>query len=277
MLDPATYRTIRIERDGAIAILTLNRPEFGNSIDDTMHSELSRVFVDLRTDREIRVAVLTGAGDTFCVGGDSSPGRTFTTLTGLTPIEEGRTIIETLLDLNIPLIAAVNGDALGLGAVLAGLADVSFMTRSGRIGDRHVAGGVTAGNGAAALWPAIIGLNRAKFLLLGARLLESAEAERIGLVHRVVDDAVPAALELAAEWAALPPFAVQSTKAILNTHLRAAAGLALRYGLAMEEQAMAGPEFQAALAARRAGSAAAPAEASEPPAPDDPTTTRLPT
>lgn len=258
MLDTTTYHAIRIDREGPVAVLTLNRPEFGNSVDDTMHSELSRLFLDLRTDREIRAAVLTGAGDTFCTGGDSSPTRTFTTLTGLTPIEEGRTIIESLLDLDIPLVAAVNGDAFGLGAVLASLADVSFMVRSARIGDRHVAGGVTAGNGSAALWPAIVGLNRAKQLLLGARLLDAAEAERIGLVHRVVETgrALPAALELAAEWAALPPFAVQSTKAVLNTHLRAAAGLTLRYGLALEEQAMAGPEFQAALARRRAAAVA---------------------
>lgn len=266
MLDAATYRTIRIDRDGPVAVLTLNRPEFGNSVDDAMHSELSRVFVDLRSVRDVRAAVLTGAGDRFCTGGDASPTRTFSTLTGLTPIEEGRTIIETFLDLNIPLIAAVNGDAFGLGAVLASLADVSFLVRSGRIGDRHVAGGVTAGNGSAALWPAIIGLNRAKYLLLGAQVLDAADAERIGLVHRVVEDgqALPAALELAAKWAALPTFALQSTKAILNTHLRAAAGLALRYGLAMEEQAMAGPEFQAVLAARRAAAS-------------DPLTTRLPT
>lgn len=253
MLDQADYSRIRIERDGAVAILTLNRPEVGNAVDDAMHSELTTLFADVRRTKDVKVAVLTGAGDAFSRGGDSSPSRTFTTLTGLTPIEEARRTLETLLDLEQPLIAAVNGDALGLGAVLATIADVAFMARSARIGDRHVAGGVTAGNGTAALWPAIVGLNRAKYLLMNASVLDAAQAREIGLVHDVVDDgaALDAALALAHRWAELPPFALQSTKAVLNTHLRVAAEQTLRYGLALEEQAMNGPEFRAILAARR--------------------------
>jgi enoyl-CoA hydratase/carnithine racemase len=196
--------------------------------------------------------VLTGAGDAFCVGGDSSPTRTFTTLTGLTPIQEARLIVETLLDLDKPVIAAVNGDALGLGAILATLADVAFVAPSARIGDRHVLGGVTAGNGSAALWPVLVGLTRAKYLVLNGEVLTGEQAVEIGLAHEVVDDPLAAALALAARWAALPPFALQSTKSVLNTHLKEAAARALGYGLALEEQAMAGPEFAAVLAKRRA-------------------------
>ena len=253
MLRQEDYTRIRVEVDGHVATLTLDRPEHGNAVDDAMHSELTSVFVAAQRDPRVRAVVLTGAGGTFCRGGDSSPTRTFTTLTGLTPIQEARVIVETLLDLEKPVIAAVNGDALGLGAILATLADVAFVASSARIGDRHVLGGVTAGNGSAALWPVIVGLNRAKFLVLNCEVLTAAQAVEYGLAHEVVPDGgtLAAAVELAGRWAELPPFALQSTKSVLNVHLKAAASRALGYGLALEEQAMAGPEFAAVLAARR--------------------------
>ncbi|TDV57520.1 enoyl-CoA hydratase/carnithine racemase [Actinophytocola oryzae] len=238
--------------DGGVATLTLNRPEHGNAVDDAMHSELTSVFADVRRDDRIRTVVLTGAGESFCVGGDSSPSRTFTTLTGLTPIQEARLIVETLLDLDKPVIAAVGGDALGLGAILATLADVAFLAPSVRLGDRHVLGGVTAGNGSAALWPVLVGLSRAKYLVLNGEVLSAEQAVSVGLAHQVVDDPLAAAHALATRWADLPPFALQSTKSVLNVHLKQAASHALGYGLALEEQAMAGPEFAAVLAARRA-------------------------
>jgi enoyl-CoA hydratase len=246
---------IRADRDGEVLTLTLNRPDNGNAVDDDLHSELAQVFGLVRADRSVRVVVLTGAGEAFCVGGDSSPGRTFTTRTGLTPVQEARLIVETLLDLDQPLIAAVNGDALGLGAILATLADVAFVAASARIGDAHVRGGVTAGNGSAALWPAIVGLNRAKFLVLNGEILTAAQAVECGLLHRAVPDgaALQAAHDLAREWATLPPFALQSTKAVLNLHLKAAAATALHTGLAWEEQALNSAEFRDRLAARRRG------------------------
>ena len=257
MLRTTDLRRIRSEHDGGVLTLTLDRPEHGNSVDDELHSELAQVFAAVRAERAVRVVVLTGAGPAFCVGGDSSPTRTFTTHTGLTPIQEARLIVETLLDLEQPLIAAVNGDAFGLGAILASLADVAFVAESARIGDRHVLGGVTAGNGSAALWPAIVGLNRAKWLVLNGEVLSAAEAVGCGLLHRVVPDgtALDEATALARRWAELDPRAVQSTKSVLNLHLKAAAATALQTGLAWEEQILESPEYRARLAARRASEA----------------------
>jgi enoyl-CoA hydratase len=246
-------RRIRAERDGAVLTLTLDRPEHGNSVDDDLHSELAQVFTAVRADRSVHAVVLTGAGPAFCVGGDSSPTRTFTTRTGLTPVQEARLIVESLLDLDQPLIAAVNGDAFGLGAILASLADVAVVAESARIGDRHVRGGVTAGNGSAALWPVLVGLNRAKYLVLHGEVLSARQAVDIGLLHRVVPDgtALREAQALAADWATLEPAAVRSTKAVLNLHLKAAAATALTTGLAWEEQILESPEYRAKLAARR--------------------------
>ncbi|MFG1924735.1 enoyl-CoA hydratase/isomerase family protein [Cryptosporangium sp. NPDC048952] len=248
MLRQADYERIRLGFAGSVLTLTLDRPEHGNRVDDTMHSELTRIFTDVRAAPDVRAVVLTGAGDAFCLGGDAGPERTFTTLTGLTPIAEARMMIESLIDLDQPLICAVNGDALGLGAILATVADAAFMARSARLGDRHVAGGVTAGNGSAALWPLLIGVNRAKFLLLEAAVLTADEAVDVGLIHAASDDPLAEATALAERWAALPPYALQSTKAILNAHLRTALGI-LRLGLELEDRALAGPEFAAVRAA----------------------------
>jgi len=241
MLRAGDYETIAVEVTDGVAVLTLNRPEQRNSVDDRMHSELASIFTAVRRTSDVRAVVLTGAGDTFCAGGDSSPSRRFETFTGLTPIEEARAIVESIVDLDQPLVAAVNGDALGLGAILATFADTAFVARGARIGDAHVRGGVTAGNGSAVLWPLLIGLNRSKELLLGATILEAEEAARIGLVREAVEsnEVLPRALSVAQEWAAMPALALQTTKRILNVHLKTAVAQVLPFGLALEELTLA--------------------------------------
>jgi enoyl-CoA hydratase/carnithine racemase len=241
MLRASEYETIAVEITDGVATLTLNRPEHGNSVDDRMHSELATIFTDVRRTKDVHAVVLTGAGTSFCSGGDSSPTRKFETFTGLTPIDEARTIIETLIDLDQPLVAAVNGDARGLGAILATFADAAFIARTAQIGDAHVRGGVTAGNGSAALWPLLIGLNASKELLLGGRIIDAEEAVRLGLVREAVDEAevLPRAQALAAEWASLPTLALQTTKRALNVHLKTAVAQVLPFALALEEQTLA--------------------------------------
>jgi enoyl-CoA hydratase/carnithine racemase len=239
VLRPEDYQAIVITTRDGIAELTLNRPEADNRVDDRMHSELATVFGAIRRDKAIQAVVLTGAGDTFCAGGDGGPTRRFQTLTGLTAIEEGRAIVDGIVDLDQPLVAAVNGDAFGLGAVLATLADAAFAVPGARIGDRHVAGGVTAGNGSSAVWPLLVGINRAKQLLLGATVLDAAAAAQLGLITAVVDDARQAALSQARSWASLPAFAVQTTKRALNLHLRDAVAHVMPLALALEEQSLA--------------------------------------
>jgi enoyl-CoA hydratase/carnithine racemase len=230
---------IAVRHDDGLALVSLDRPECGNAVDDRMHSELTEVFRALRRDPAVQAVVLTGAGDAFCVGGDRSPERRFETFTGLTPIEEALEIVDTLLDLDRPVVAAVNGDALGLGAILASMADAAVAVRTARIGDQHVRGGVTAGNGSTAIWPLLIGVNRAKRLLLGGELLSAAEAADIGLVSEVVDaDALGRATALAREWAGLPAYAMRTTKRVLNAHLKLAVQQVMPFALALEEQSL---------------------------------------
>jgi enoyl-CoA hydratase/carnithine racemase len=233
------FSTIAVAARDGIATLTLNRPEFENRVDDKMHSELADVFTAVRRDKSILAVVLTGAGDTFCGGGDGGPDRKFETFTGLTAMEEGQAIVDGILSIDQPLVAAVNGDAIGLGAILATIADASFAAPGARIGDRHVAGGVTAGNGSAALWPLLVGLNKTKQLLFGAELLDAATAAEAGLITAVAEDPLAAALERAAAWAAMPAYALQTTKRALNQHLRTAVANVMPLALALEEQSLA--------------------------------------
>ncbi|MBO0676606.1 enoyl-CoA hydratase/isomerase family protein [Mycolicibacterium sp. S2-37] len=249
MLDPAAYRTIAITVSDGIAVLTLNRPDRANAVDDVMHSELSTVFARAQDDTRVRAVVLTGAGRAFSTGGDESPDREYRTATGRTPIDEARHIVTDLIALKKPLIAAVNGHAIGLGAVLATLADISYVAERAKIGDMHVHAALPAGNGAAVIWPLLVGINRAKYLLMAGELITAAEAERFGLVTRALpaEDVLPTAMAMAARLAALAPQAVQGTKGAINQLLALSSHAVLPLSLALEGAAMESDEFRAAM------------------------------
>jgi enoyl-CoA hydratase len=214
-----------------------------------MHSDLSTVFAAAHDDARVRAVVLTGAGRAFSAGGDESPDRQYTTSTGRTPIEEARHIVEDVIALSKPLIAAVNGHAIGLGALLATLADISFVSEKAKIGDLHVHAALPAGNGAAVIWPLLVGINRAKHLLMTGEILTAAEAERFGLVTRVLppEEVLPAAMEMARRLATLAPQAVQGTKIAINRLLAMASGAVLPVSLTLEAAAMDSDDFREAM------------------------------
>jgi enoyl-CoA hydratase/carnithine racemase len=249
MFESASYRTIDVTVSDGIGMLVLNRPDKLNAVDDVMHSELSTVFAAANDDARVRAVVLTGAGRAFSAGGDQSVDRSYATSTGRTPIEEARHIVEDIIAMPKPLIAAVNGHAIGLGALLATLADVSYMADGAKLGDTHVHAALPAGNGAAVIWPLLVGINRAKHLLMTGEVLTAAEAERFGLITRAVPsaDVLPSAMSTARRLADLPPQAVQGTKAAVNRLLAMAAGAVLPLSLALEAAAMEHDDFRAAL------------------------------
>ena len=252
MLDQANYETILIERrsDG-VTVLTLNRPERLNAVNGAMHSELAQVFIDLQRDGDTRAAVLTGAGRGFCAGGDFGGGSNMTPKSGMTMMQEARRIVDGLLDLEKPIVAAVNGPAVGLGATIALCCDVVIAARNARIGDPHVKMGITAGDGGAVIWPLLIGVNRAKELLMTGDLVSGDEAYRLGVVNHVVEDgeALPEALKLAGRLAAGAPFAVQSSKTAVNKLIKAVSNLVLPYSLAIEEVSMTKADHREAVSA----------------------------
>lgn len=252
-LDPADYRALRFERRGRVLRIAIEHPANAiNAVDDLLHGELTALFAALRREREARAIVLTGSRGFFSAGGDFA---WFPTLSDLTALErlrrDARQMIEDLLDVPVPIVAAVNGPAVGLGASIALLCDVILMAESASLADPHVKVGLVAGDGGAVIWPLALGPARAKQYLLTGDRLSAAEAERIGLVNRVVPDAAleGESLALAERLAAGAPLAVQYTKQAVNKLVKDALNTAFDASTALEIVTFQSEDHREALAA----------------------------
>ncbi len=232
------YTQLRIERQGAVLRVALNAPDKLNAIDFAMEGELLRLFQDLRRDTATAVVVLTGEGRAFSAGGDLQ--HNLRLLGDLPMIKQefdlARRFVNGLLDVEQPIIARIHGDAIGLGATLALLCDLTVMAEEARIGDPHVRVGLVAGDGGALAWPLLVGYARAKRYLLGGELLGAQEAQQIGLVTFCVPAAeIDATVD---RWARRfgegARNALQWTKATINLGLKAHAAQVLDAGLAYE-------------------------------------------
>ncbi|MGW6461256.1 enoyl-CoA hydratase/isomerase family protein [Streptomyces sp. NPDC055078] len=235
------YTALSFVREGGVLVVRLNRPEVFNAIDGHLHGELARVFTDIRDDDLTRAVVLTGEGDAFSAGGDLSQVTSGAGDRLDLTFAEARQIVLGLLEVRQPVIAAVNGSAMGLGATIAMLCDVVYAGESAVLGDPHVRVGIGAGDGSMVVWPWLVGIHRAKEYLMTGDRIAAAEAERIGLVNHVVpdDELLPAALRLAERLAGGSQRAIEGTKAVLNKILLDTAGLVLDSGLAMEKECFA--------------------------------------
>src|SRR3972149_6213237 len=163
MADYSRYETLLIEKDAeGIAVVTLNRPEKRNAVSNKMHDELEAIFADLANDDDIRCVVLTGAGSALCAGGDVGSTKTGESRpTGpRTPFFQVRRLIMNLLEVDQPIVAAVNGDGAGLGATIPLFCDVIVMAESARLADTHVRMGLVAGDGGVVIWPWLVGMAR---------------------------------------------------------------------------------------------------------------------
>jgi len=166
-------------------------------------------------------------------------------------MQEARRIVDTMLDLEKPIIAAVNGAAVGLGATIALFCDVVIAAKNARFGDTHVKMGITAGDGGAVIWPLLVGVNRAKELLMTGDLIDADKSYELGLVSRVTKEgeALSEAMKLARRLADGPPYAIQSTKISVNKLIKALSNLVLPVSLAMEEVSMTKDDHREAVAA----------------------------
>ncbi len=243
-IDFDAYQYIQFERRGQVLLMILNRPEKLNAVNGAMHTELVSAYRDVDRDEDSRVVVLTGAGRAFCAGGDVSAmsnARGSDVKRGeFTVHDEVRRLVDAILWVEKPIVAMVRGAASGLGATLALFSDVVIASEGARFSDKHVNVGLVAGDGGAAIWPALVGYARAKEALLTGRTYTGEEAERIGLVNHVVPDAELEAytMELAQTIAGLPGFAVRATKAAINRPLRRAVEDVLDASVAWERMSM---------------------------------------
>lgn len=240
---------VLIEGDGPVRILTMNRPEALNAFDGELHHALPGALHEVSDDPKVRAVVLTGAGRAFSAGGNIDDFTAFANDLELrrATLRLGRRLFEELINVHLPVIAAVNGPAVGLGCTIATACDAVIMSEQTFLADPHVTVALVAGDGGAVTWPLNIGLLRAKPYLLTGDRMPAEVAVSLGLATRAVppEQVLPEATAMAHRIAALPPQAVQDTKSVLNQHLRMAAVTVLGYGLAAESQSHDTPEYRA--------------------------------
>jgi enoyl-CoA hydratase len=244
-----------MERDGLVLRVTIDRPDDElNSVDHDLHRELTELFPALQQERSARVVLLTGRGRAFSAGGDF---RWFPQLQDPTAQEhlrlDAKQMIWDLLDVHLPIVCALNGHAVGLGASIALLSDVIFMAESATLADPHVKVGIVAGDGGTAAWPLAVGPARAKRYLLTGDPVTAVEAERLGLVNEVVPDELldETAMAFARRLAEGAPLAVQYTKLAVNKLVKEALNTSFDVATAYEMLTFRSADHQEALAALR--------------------------
>ncbi|MCZ4519465.1 enoyl-CoA hydratase/isomerase family protein [Rhodococcus ruber] len=225
--------------DGHVARLVLTRPDEMNPFDENMHSDFVNALSVISTMPNIRVILLTSTGRAFSAGGDVGMMREVASdrERARRMIDNGYRLFLTVLELRVPLVCAVQGPAMGLGANIAFAADALVAVKTARFADSHVLMGLVAGDGGAVVWPQVGGMMRAKWHLLTGQPITASDAYAAGMITEVVDtvpELEPAAEAIAQRLAGLPPLAVQGTKKAMNQILLGRAREALQVGLMYE-------------------------------------------
>ncbi|TCN53427.1 enoyl-CoA hydratase [Rhodococcus sp. SMB37] len=251
------YQYLIVDVVDRVATVTMNRPDKLNVANARLHTELSTIFDDLQRDADVDVVVLTGAGRAFSAGGDidwmqeavDDPESFEQT------VSEAKRIIFSLLDLEKPIIAKVNGHAVGLGATLALFCDVIFAAESAKIGDPHVSVGFVTGDGGAVIWPQLVGYARAKEYLLTGDLIPATVAADIGLInHAVPKEALDARVdEFASRLRNGATKAIRWSKISVNIGLKQLAHSMMDTSMAYESLSNRTADHAEAVAAFREG------------------------
>jgi enoyl-CoA hydratase len=251
--EPVVMDTIRTEREGDVLIVTIDHPTSDmNAVDEQLHHDLWLLFRELVAERDARAVVLTGAGRAFSAGGDMAWFPQLRAPDRLHALRrEGKQLIWNLLDVEIPVVAALNGPAVGLGASVALMCDVIVMAETASIVDPHVQVGLVAGDGGTAIWPLLVGPLAAKRHLLLGDPLGADEAVRLGVASEVcaVDDVLAVARRWANRLAAQPPLAVQATKLAVNAQIKQALLTSFDVAMALEMSCFHSDDHAEAVAA----------------------------
>jgi enoyl-CoA hydratase len=237
---------LTVTSDGPVRIVTLNRPEHLNAVNDALEHALIDVWRQMRMDSEARAVVITGAGRAFSAGGDiatiDANSRDFERR--YDAMRNARMMIQALVNFELPVIAAVNGPGVGLGASLPALCDIVFMAEDAYLSDAHVLVGLVAGDGTVFSWPLVMSLLLAKEYILTGDRISSAEAYRIGLANHVVprETVLADAVAFAHKISLLPPFAIRETKRALNLFLQRTVADVFPMALAAESESFVSPD-----------------------------------
>jgi enoyl-CoA hydratase len=246
------YKSLKFERRGMVLTVTMNNPPL-NAATAELHDELSCVFYDVARDPKAQVVVLTGAGSAFSAGGDIKAmeanlgnAEYHTALFSRAPF-----VVHGLLGLNKVVIARINGHAMGLGATLALLCDLTIAAETAKIADPHVLVALSAGDGGSFIWPQHIGFARARWFLLTGEAITAKEAVDIGLINKAVpaEELDEAVYELADRLAKGPTLALNATKRSINMLLKKQAEGLVEAQLGMEMWTIFSKDHAAAVRA----------------------------
>jgi enoyl-CoA hydratase len=214
-----SYETLLYSLADGVAEIRLNRPQRLNAVTQQLYDELNDALGRAEADREARVVLLTGEGRAFCVGADLKEHKAGRTAFDRRQYLQGEQIVcKRLMTLKRPVVAAVNGYALGAGAELAIASDFLLMAESAQIGLPEISIGNFLGGGVTLLLPRLVGLAKARELVFLGERIKGQEAVRIGLANRVFPDEgfLDAAREFAQRIATKAPFSMQLAKEQLN-------------------------------------------------------------
>lgn len=219
------YLNLQLQTNGVL-VVTFSNPEKLNAVTERGHSELVHIWPEVDADPEVRVVLLRGEGRAFSAGGDYDMIENIVSdpATHRRVLKETRELVRNIIECSKPIVSAINGPAVGAGLAAALLADVPVASRSARILDGHTTIGVAAGDHAAVIWPLLMGMAKAKYHLMLNHPIDGTEAERLGLVARVVEDEELDVFTegLAEELAMGAQEAIRWTKHTLNHWLRMA-------------------------------------------------------
>jgi enoyl-CoA hydratase len=212
------YKNILLEKDGHIALLTINRPEVRNALDPQTWAEIRSAIRECKFDKDVRVVIITGAGGkAFASGADIRSLRERETLEVLK--SEAQESLNDIENLDKPVIAAIDGFALGGGCELAMACDIRIATSRSKLGQPEVNLGIIPGAGGTQRLQRLVGMGKAKELIFTGDIISAQEAKEIGLVNKVVEqpeDLMPAAKEMAQKIIAKAPVAVGLAKLAIN-------------------------------------------------------------
>ena len=249
-----TEPTLRYNIADGVARITLCRPALYNRMDMEAHDEFEEAILKAHLDPTVRVVLIEGEGKHFSAGGDMAEVERLQNdpVRCRRMFHKTRQLINALVSLEMPVIAAVQGEAVGLGASITVLSDIIVVAPDSGITDPHAAIGLTPGDGGCIGFPLAMGLTRAKRYLLTGERIPGTKAYEFGLATDLVDareQIVPAAEKLAAKIATMPPISVRGAKRALSTYTNSAMASVFDFALASEEQAMMTNDAREAIAA----------------------------
>lgn len=251
--DFTSFECIELTIDDGVAEIRLKRPTLLNRFDMPAHEEfVAALELVARNTADIRVLIISAEGKAFSAGGDFDE---MLEAHRLPEVRErmshfAKRVFNGIVDLPIPVISAVQGAAIGLGATIATLADIVIAWRGAKIADTHINVGLVAGDGGIISWSQSIGVNRAKRYLLTGDVITGEQAYAFGLVTELVDspeEAITSARAMADRIKALPPAGVNGTKRAFVEITRRRAAEAFELGLALEMESLASPDVLATI------------------------------